>query len=113
MHLPCDLIIKEMKLEWTGYPSHYSDKNNNLIVMDPSIDESGPSSLLVKKEPFIEFLKNNDYDIFWTVAGEKQILGGLYSHEEYKGRLLINGAYRISNNEISGNLHMDYEAPNY
>lgn len=113
MHLPCELIIKEMELVWTGYPSHYSNQNNNLLVFDPSINESGPSALLIKKDFFLEFIKNKDYDVFWTVAGEKQILGGMSSYEDFQGRLLINGAYRISNNKISGDLHTEYESPNH
>ena len=113
IHIPNELIFEEMKLNWHGIAGQYYDQNNNLVAFDPSIDENGPSSLLIKKEPFLEFIKNSNYDIFWTVTGEKQILGGFYNFDEYKGRLQINGSYRIIKNKIEGKLNAFYESPDH
>ena len=100
-----------MKLHWKGNEGHYYDSTNNLVTFDPSIKEKGPSCLLINKNIFTDFLNNSDYEILWTVAGEKYILGSTYENDNYVGRLQINGAYCLFKDELIGTLHSKFEPP--
>ncbi|OGU29812.1 MAG: hypothetical protein A2057_08195 [Ignavibacteria bacterium GWA2_35_9] len=111
LYLPSELIVKEMKLHWKGNEGHYYDSTNNLVTFDPSIKEKGPSCLLINKNIFTDFLNNSDYEILWTVAGEKYILGSTYENDNYVGRLQINGAYCLFKDELIGTLHSKFEPP--
>lgn len=56
-------------------------------------------------------LHQNGYDIFWTLVGEKDIVGGLDYPREWKGRLEINAALRVANNRIEGRVNTKFESP--
>ena len=80
----------------------FFDNQGNLIAFDPSIRTSGPGALLMNRDVFLKFLNDNGYDIFWTILGEKNIMGGsLLSHDNWKGRLEFSGAYRIHENKVN------------
>ena len=111
--LPNELIVKGMGLSWNGIAGQYFNKTGELIAFDPSISTNGPSALVIKKDAFLDFIKTSNYDIFWTISGEKQILAPLFSQNDYKGKLLINGSYQISKNKIVGNLRPVFEPPLY
>jgi hypothetical protein len=51
--------------------SGYLTPDGQLRFIDPSVIESGPSSLLVDADYLREFLSTNSLTIFWTVIGEK------------------------------------------
>ncbi|MFG6100608.1 AVAST type 2 anti-phage system protein Avs2 [Leptothoe sp. ISB3NOV94-8A] len=101
IYLPSKSIVDLMGLKWNGIAGHFFNKAGSLIAFDPSVQESGPSSCLVHREKFLEFLKANDYDIFWTLLGEKNILN---SNSE-QGRLEMSGAFRIQDGDIKGKIN--------
>jgi len=49
--------------------------------------------------------------LFWTVLGEKRILGGSLSPDDYKGHLEINGAYILKDNSIVGEIRTEFKSP--
>ena len=109
--LPAKWIVDGMGLKWNGIEGKLFDKENNLVAMDPSANEPGPSALLIKKDIFISYLNKNGYDILWTILGEKNILGTSASFDNWKGRLEINGAYRIYQDELKGEIKTEYRSP--
>ena len=102
IYLPCKWIVERMSLRWNGVEGHFFDDKGNLVAFDPSIKVSGPGALLVNRDAFLKFLDDNGYDIFWTILGEKYIIGGRMRPEDHKGYLEISGVYRICENKIEG-----------
>ena len=103
LYLPCKWLVDNMKLRWNGVEEgHLLNEKDELVAFDPSLRTPGPSALLVRRDTFLNFLNENGYEIFWTLLGEKYMLGGRMSRENYKGYLEISGAYRICEGEVDG-----------
>lgn len=100
--LPCNWIVENMNLEWTGQEGCYCDKRGNVVVSDPSIYSKGPSVLLINRERFLKFLNSNGYEVIWTVLSEKNIIGG--NRDKWSGRLEISGIYRVVDNKVIGQI---------
>lgn len=65
--------------------------------------------LLVKKEPFLTMLSENDLEIVWTLLGEKGVIGGSFNSNHQYGRKEFSGAFYFDNNELKGG-HKTYSA---
>jgi len=101
---PSDFLFKGLKVKQGNSEGQFVSENNELVCFDPCIEHKSFSCLLVKKKPFIKFLKENNLSIFWTVIGEKQILGNDSSKEKYTYRE-ISGFYQLDDkNGINGKL---------
>lgn len=104
LYLPCQWLADSMSLRWNGVEGSFFDETGALIAFDPSVRLSGPGALLLAKDALLNFLNANDYDILWTVTGEKQCIGGSLSPRAWKGRLDCAGAYRLVNGRLEGEL---------
>jgi hypothetical protein len=111
IHLPCGWLADGMKLRWRGTEGRYFNKQGELIAFDPSVGQAGPAALLMNKDRLLEFLDAAGYALFWTLLGEKQMIGGRDFPREWKGRLTISGAYRLHDGVIKGTTTSTYEAP--
>ena len=113
IELPCQLLIDELKLHWSGIEGQYVNDQGEVIIMDPSVHEPGPGILLVKRDALTQFLKDKGYAILWTVLGEKQIIGGGHAHNDWQGKLTINGAFRLtaSKANVAGKTTSFFESP--
>jgi hypothetical protein len=100
-----------MQLHWTGAESRHFNQQGQLIAMDPSVDHVGPGALLINKDRLLELLHQAGYDMFWTLLGEKDVVGGRDYPNKWKGRLIINGAFRFQNGKIRGTTGTTFEAP--
>ena len=103
IYVPDAYLIDNMELNWNGKEGKYYNSDGQLIALDPSVDDPGPSALLVRMDEFNKFLKNNDLSIFWTLVGFKEIIGGGHNRE-YLGRLELSGIYSIKREKIKGKL---------
>lgn len=110
VNLPAKLFVDGMKLRWNGYPGMFVAPDGEVVFRDPSVSEKGPSVLLGNEKAFVSFLRENEYEIFWTVLAEKNIIGGSHSSEDWKGRLEINGAYRIDSGKLVGKLKASFNS---
>lgn len=109
--VPTQLLAERMGLSWNGHEGKYFDKAGKLAVFDPSVDENGPSTLLIQKEAFSSFLQESNYCVVWTLLAEKQLIGGGYRHDEWKGRLEISGVYRLVDGKVQGQLTPRFRSP--
>jgi hypothetical protein len=100
-----------MELHWSGNAGHFDDKAGNLIAYDPSIQESGPRVLLIRRDRFLEFLEEQDYAVLWVLLGEKNLIGGNIGPDNWKGRLVISGTCTIANGELVSNLSTYFRSP--
>jgi hypothetical protein len=100
--MPNKIIADGMDLRWNGSDGKLFDCHGHLIAEDPSLAESGPHAVLIRKQPFLDFLERNDLAFVWTVLGEKQVLGGRHEQTRVPGRLQIGGTYRMVRNRPQG-----------
>ena len=108
IYLPAKWIVDNMCLRWNGVEEHFYDKQGNLIAFDPSVRTPGPGALLINRDIFLKFLNDSGYDLLWTVLGEKNIIGGRMSPEDWKGRLELSGAYRIRQHNLEGSVNAKF-----
>ncbi len=110
IYLPAEWLVQQMNLQWNRIEGQFSDKNGELMAFDPSVVSSGPGTLLINRDAFLDFLDKNGYDILWTIVGEKIILGEI-SRDKWKGKLLLSGAYRIEENMLCGKINKKFISP--
>jgi len=101
-------FLKPSKLLFSGLnysrkEGQFANKDGDIICFDPSIYDSGPSSLLFRKERLIEILKSKGMHLIWIVSGEKQIIGSAYDNESSYVSHSIEGLYYLDSEfEITG-----------
>ena len=102
MLVPNRLLVEKMKLgnECNGT---FVDSQGKTIAYDPSVNEQCPSMLLMRKDKFMQFLLENDYEIVWRILGQKMILSDITAAlEKRKGELEIYGIYKMTDGKIKG-----------
>lgn len=104
IRLPHDHIAKGMGLQWRGEGGALRDGNGVVIACDPGVYGEGPSSLLIRKKPFLDFLKNNGYALLWTVLGEKRVIGGSLEKRDCHNLVFTGGFVLSEEINISGNI---------
>ncbi len=106
IYMPAKLIVDKMNLQWNGVDGCFFDGRDNLIAFDPSIRTPGAGALLMNRDAFLKFLDENDYDVIWTLVGEKRIMGDQRSPDGWKGQLELSGAYRIREGNAYGKIYI-------
>jgi hypothetical protein len=77
MFVPARTFFSPADLWWDGQDGYHLN-NGRTIFRDPSVTEAGPASLLADADDFLERLNKLGLRLFWTLIGEKRILGGLH-----------------------------------
>lgn len=111
IQLPCPWLISQIGLNWSGEEGCFRDNNGRLVAFDPSVNEKGPSVLLVDKKLLEESLEQSGYTLVWTVLGEKNILGLGINRGEWKGRLEISGAIRRKDGHFEIKVNPIFKTP--
>ena len=97
INVPSKWIINNMQLNHKNIDGVFYGRNDKVIAFPTGIYESTfPRALLMRKEPFLDFLKKQKCSVLWTISGEKQISGGNHTIGKYKGRLELSGAYVLN-----------------
>lgn len=102
---PSTVIHKGMDLKYSQREGEFLDNSDKVQCFASNVYHNSKSYLLVKKAPFLKFLKDNNLKIVWTVLGEKQIIGGRSFGTDYLGRIEISGAYYFDKEELKGMLN--------
>jgi hypothetical protein len=102
---PCKYIYEKMQLSYSKREGEFTNENGEVVCFAPSVYYNSNSYLLIKKEPFLRFLQENNLKIIWTILGEKNIIGGRSNTDEYVGRLEVSGAFYLENNQLGGRLN--------
>lgn len=102
---PTRKLVDSLGLVDLSEEGRLADEFGNLACFDPSVAESGPSCLLLRKDLFFKFLEKEDLEAFWLVDGEKQILASDSSNDERNptSRHYISGFYSLDSGELIGN----------
>lgn len=104
--LPAEPIVAGMGLQWAGVEGRFENSEGQLTAFDPSVFESGPGAILVRQDAFRKYMKENDLELFWTLLGEKQLIGD-WSRNSL-GWLEVSGAYRLTPDGIVGEFATEY-----
>lgn len=98
-------LWKGMGLKYSHDEGAFINSNNEVVCYDPCVNSSELSCLLVRKKDFIEFLTKEKLRIFWTVIGEKQIIGGFGNRKNIPAvQHEINGFCFMKNGIIVDNI---------
>lgn len=97
---PTEILFNLLDLQYSKVEGQLLNKNNKVICFDPCAIYPTHSCLLVRKMDLLKKLEENDLDIFWTVLGEKRIIGGHFNREKYVGRLNISGILHFDSGEL-------------
>jgi hypothetical protein len=110
VRMPCKWLVNKMGLKHKLLDGRFFDRKNHLVAMPTSIfEECFPSVLLINKKALLDFLEKNECEIFWTILGEKQLIGGSHAREDYIGRLEMNGVYHVDKiRNIVGRMQMKF-----
>lgn len=96
---PSLFLYELLELQPSKDNIHFYNKIGELVCFDPSIKERNyQNALLVRKDVLLEKLELHDYDIFWTVLGEKIVYD-----DKYNG-IVINGVYYFEEGSLTGNI---------
>jgi hypothetical protein len=101
--LPVKFIVDGMNLTQSHTDGRFFNKSGELIAFDPSVfDDDMPRYVFIRKDKLIDFLKCKGYALFWTLLGEKNMIGGGGIGQPL-GWLEIDGAYTFDDqNKIVG-----------
>lgn len=94
---PCADLFEKMDMVYSEREGEFLDRNGKLICFDPSVHHNSEGFLLIKKESLLQYLRQNNLEIIWTILGEKNTVGAWTRHgDEFKGRQEINGLYYLN-----------------
>jgi hypothetical protein len=104
--VPAGPLASGMRLRWTGVEGRYAGPDGRTVAFDPSVSESGPGALLMRQDALQAYLADNGFELFWTVLGEKILIGGNSGGQG--GWLQVSGVYRLTKNGIVGHATPEY-----
>ncbi len=94
--LPAKPLYEQIGARSAVTEGQYKNDAGHIILLDPHVNEKGPRSLLASNTHIAEFLNNHDYELVWTILGEKQCLGGSIGRDEnWPGRFEFSGVYLL------------------
>ena len=102
---PCLNIYEGMSLRDGDREGEFVNEAGEVICFEGSVYNDSESYLLVKKEPFNNYLEKNGLGIFWSVLGEKQVIGG--NHAGLTERLEFSGVYYFDDGKITGKMSVE------
>lgn len=74
IYLPNPLLIRDLELSPSSESfSVWMNSKNEIVFLDPSEKEKGPSAAMINAAILDEWLEKNKLQIIWFIGGEKQI----------------------------------------
>lgn len=110
--LPAKWIVDKMRLRQNFTDGRFFNKEGELEVFDPGVFKDNlPKVLLIRKRDLCKFLNSKGYAIFWTLLGEKNMIGG-GSIGQPLGWLETNGAYTLNHrSDVIGSKKSTFKKP--
>lgn len=106
---PAELIFRLLNLQYTDVEGILANAEGEIICFDPSIKYNTPKCLLVRKKDFLDSLDANNLSVFWSIWGEKQVLGFSIKPGEWAGRLNISDLVYFESGEFKSSSCYDIE----
>lgn len=99
-YAPTPIIYHEMEMQNCIKNGYWVDLQNNLICFNPQINDEFQNSLLIKKDKFLNFLRDHKLKLVWTVLGEK------HAYRQSKFLQELSGVYYLhgKNQQVKGKI---------
>jgi len=97
-NIPCKTIFEGLNLKYSAEDGDFKDDSGEIIVTN-----SSSKGVLIRKDKLLNYLTENNLEIFWTVVAEKNAK----VDKEYFGKYLFgefSGVYILDNENIVGDL---------
>ncbi len=103
---PTEILFNLLDLQYSKIEGQLLSKDGHMICFDPCATQPTHSCLIVRKNDLVQKLEENNLNIFWTVLGEKLIIGGDHrNRDEWLGRLNISGVVHYDKDKLK---HIPY-----
>ena len=94
IYLPSKTLVEQLGLSRSRKSfGEWVDSEGEVVYMDPSVNEEGPSFALVDTDTIQKWLGKNDMTLAWLIGGEKQLFTSYAS--KFYGRLVFSGLYSL------------------
>ena len=103
LQLPCQQLVTELGLYWSGTGADYLDDDGNLAIFDPTAREVGPSDLLIREDLLRQYLSDHGLAVCWMVQGEKLGLPETMNPDEFH-IVRMAGAFALDENRPEGTI---------
>lgn len=103
-YLPNKYVVEGLKLHWNGDEGRWFDLEGKLLAYDPAVRQNGPHGLLFEQSRLTKFLSDHKLNIFWTILGEKRMIGG-NDRGNFVGFSEFSGAYKLTPKGLTGTLN--------
>lgn len=110
--MPSKTLIDELGLSCPSGEKvgQWVDANSNLVFIDPSVEERGPSYALIRTDVLMSWLEKQGLQLVWLVGGEKDLFANESS--KFYVRLVFSGAYLLTLDGPKENRWFMKEEPN-
>lgn len=99
---PSYLIFDKMRLKNGKIEGSYEDSDGNIVCFAAEAVNDSKAYLLIKKEPFLKMLNENNLEIIWTLLGEKRVIGGSLGLFHHNNRIEFSGSFYLENGKLCG-----------
>ncbi|WP_244175332.1 hypothetical protein [Actinobacillus porcitonsillarum] len=103
-YAPTPIIYHGMKMQNSIKDGYWVDSQNNLICFNPQINDKFQNSLLVRKDEFLNFLKEHKLKLIWTVLGEKHAYTQSKFLQELSGVYYLHGENQQVKGKVSSTI---------
>ena len=101
IRMPSSLLIEGMNLHQKEYNGHFYNNNDELIIIDGKTAGCA-DGLLIREDALNEFLKTNNYVLFWPTLANKLYRTSSCRNEYVQSEW--SGLYYYENGEIKGSM---------
>jgi hypothetical protein len=109
---PAPNLITGLRLHLSnGQELTYADERDTVMFFDPTVKEPGPSAALVDRKAFLEFLKRENLEGVWIIAGEKNAYGGRKHKQGFGGARSFTSVYWMTDSGFQRRDHQEYHEP--
>lgn len=95
---PCNELFNGLNMKYGKENSVLRNHDGNVICFDSNELLKENIGFFIEKNAFMHYLKTNGYTVFWTILGEKRIMGESNNSEKVYEQPHFAGIYTVDNN---------------
>ena len=99
---PSRLLHEIMDLSNGKEEGSFEDRNGNVVCFAVEAMHDSKTHFLVRKDSFLNALKEHDLNAVWTLLGEKGVIGGSLTYSHRFGRVEFSGAFNFEDGRLQG-----------